>query len=150
MWIFLLLSELAAEYQGEVLNFSICISSVAKGSLVCSGQQLPILEGWRENDFDTNTSLHFNFRACILSCPYFEMYLAQEDATKMSYVDLSFWMKVFLTEQLYICLNIHLISIQSFFYFACKMENTKLVISAPRTEDVFKLHTRSFRPKHLE
>ena len=64
-----------------------------------------VLQGWRENDFDINVSLHFNFRAYILSCPHFEMYLAQEDATKMSYINLSFWMKVFLTEQLYICLD---------------------------------------------
>lgn len=31
-----------------------------------------------------------------------------------------------------------------------QMEDTKLVISALRTEDAFKLHKRSFRPGHLE
>lgn len=59
----------------------------------------------RENDFGRNISLHSNFRACILTCPYFEMYLVQEDAAKMSYITVSFWMKVFLAEQLYICLH---------------------------------------------
>lgn len=83
-------------------------------------------------------------------CPYFEVYSVQENATKMYYIDLSSCIKMFLTEQLYLLrLSIHLISIQSLFHLACKMEDPKLVISVLRTEDMFKLHRRSCRPRRL-
>lgn len=85
-------------------EFSICVTCVGKGFLLCSPQQLPLSAEGGENNFVTNISLHFNFRACILPRPYFEMYLVQEVAVKMSYINLSFWMKVLLTEQLYVCL----------------------------------------------
>lgn len=86
----------------------------------------------------------------ILSCPYFEIHSVQENATKMYYIDLSSWIKMFLIEQLYLPrLSIHLISIQSLFHLACKMEDPKLVISVLRKEDMFKLHRRSCRPRHL-
>lgn len=85
-WIFLFVSPLRGRAFWSVLSSSLLFQREEE-----------------KNNFDTNMSLHFNFRACILSCPCFEMYLAQEDAVKMPYINLSFWMKVFLTEQLYVC-----------------------------------------------
>ena len=41
----------------------------------------------------------------VLFCLHFEMYLVQEDAAKMSYINLSFWGEVSLTEPVHICLD---------------------------------------------